>query len=84
MIKTGRSTLAGYWDETTGAWKMMDMEERTAQKPAMGVPGEDLSLLSLKELHERVAVLEAEIIRCREVIADKEGARSDAESFFRK
>ncbi|MFP3943370.1 MAG: DUF1192 domain-containing protein [Alphaproteobacteria bacterium] len=45
---------------------------------------EDLSMYSLKELRERVALLKAEIERCEAMIEGKEGARSDAESFFRK
>ena len=62
----------------------MEPDEVKPQSPAAGLPGEDLSMFSLKELRERVAMLEAEIDRCKEAIAAKEGARTDAEAFFRK
>ncbi len=64
----------------------MEPEEWTQPKTpaAASLPKEDLSLLSLKELRERVALLKAEIERCEAAIEAKEGARSDAESFFRK
>ncbi|MFW6027649.1 MAG: DUF1192 family protein, partial [bacterium] len=40
----------------------MEPDEWTPPKPRAAVmPGEDLSLLSLKELRERVALLKAEI-----------------------
>lgn len=51
---------------------------------AVNLPGGDLSLLSLEELRERVALLKAEIERCEEAIKAKKGARTDAEAFFRK
>ena len=59
-------------------------EWKPPKPPAAVLPGEDLSLLSLKDLRERVALLRAEIERCEEAIDAKEGARTDAESFFRK
>lgn len=62
----------------------MEPDEPIRPKVRVITPGEDLSLLSLKELRERIAVLQTEIERCESAIEAKEGARSDAESFFRK
>jgi len=62
----------------------MKPDELKPQSPVKGLPGEDLSVLSLKELQDRVARLEAEIDRCRAAIEAKEGALSDAEAYFRR
>lgn len=45
--------------------------------------GEDLATLSINELHERVALLEAEIGRLRDAITSKTASRSAASSFFK-
>jgi len=45
--------------------------------------GEELDLLSVEELEERIALLEAEIDRFRQAIEAKQRVKSDAESFFR-
>jgi uncharacterized small protein (DUF1192 family) len=45
--------------------------------------GQDLSTLSIEELDERVAVLEAEIARLKEARASKEASRDAASAFFK-
>jgi uncharacterized small protein (DUF1192 family) len=45
--------------------------------------GQDLTTLSIEELDERVAVLEAEIARLKEARASKEASRDAASAFFR-
>lgn len=45
---------------------------------------EILDDLSLHELEERIAHLESEIARCREMIGSKQGSKEEAESFFKK
>jgi uncharacterized small protein (DUF1192 family) len=45
--------------------------------------GEDLSLLSVAELKERVDALKAEIGRLEEAVRTKEATRSAADSFFK-
>jgi uncharacterized small protein (DUF1192 family) len=45
--------------------------------------GQDLSTLSIEELDERVAALEAEIARLKEARADKEASRDAASAFFK-
>ena len=46
--------------------------------------GQDLSMLSLAEIDERIAVLKAEIERLAEARAKKDASRSAADAFFRK
>jgi uncharacterized small protein (DUF1192 family) len=60
---------------------MNDEPER--QKKAHEL-GEDLSLLSVAELKERVDALKAEIGRLEEAVRTKEATRSAADSFFKR
>jgi uncharacterized small protein (DUF1192 family) len=46
--------------------------------------GQDLALLSIRELEERIALLNAEINRLAAAIAIKQGSRSVADQFFKK
>ncbi|CAH1671086.1 conserved hypothetical protein [Hyphomicrobiales bacterium] len=46
--------------------------------------GQDLSMLSLAEIDERIAMLKAEIERLAEARARKDASRSAADAFFRK
>lgn len=46
--------------------------------------GEDLALLSVGELRERVELLKAEIGRLEAVIDGKEASRSAADTFFKR
>ena len=45
--------------------------------------GQDLSLLSVEELTERIALLTAEIERLKEAAAKKRTSREAANSFFK-
>ena len=45
--------------------------------------GQDLSLLSLGELGERVALLQAEIARLEQAMAGKRASKDAANSFFK-
>ncbi|WP_114394558.1 DUF1192 domain-containing protein [Oleisolibacter albus] len=44
----------------------------------------DLSLLSIGELEEYIAAMEAEILRVRETIAAKQTSRASAEAWFKR
>ncbi|MBL6927555.1 MAG: DUF1192 domain-containing protein [Rhodospirillales bacterium] len=44
----------------------------------------NLEEMSIEALHEYIAELEAEILRAREMIAEKESAHDVADSFFVK
>lgn len=46
--------------------------------------GQDLSLLSVEELNERVALLTSEIARLEEAATKKRASRNAADSFFKK
>jgi len=45
--------------------------------------GQDLSLLSLEELTERVALLNAEVDRLKEAMTKKRASKDAANSFFK-
>lgn len=45
--------------------------------------GQDLSLLSLEELNERIALLNAEAERLREAAAKKKASKDAASAFFK-
>ena len=46
--------------------------------------GQDLSLLSVEELSERIALLKAEIARLDEASTKKRASRDAADNFFKK
>jgi len=61
----------------------MDEELLRPRKKAHEL-GEDLSLLSVEELKERVGALKSEIERLEATIRSKEATKSAAETFFRR
>ncbi len=62
-----------------------DLEPRKRRGEALAaLAREDLSLLGLEELDERIRTLEAEIGRIRVQIEKKRGTRSAAEALFKK
>jgi uncharacterized small protein (DUF1192 family) len=60
------------------------LDEKPRPKPSKHEIGQDLSLLSVHELDERVAQLEEEISRLKAMRASKEASRSEADSFFKR
>lgn len=59
----------------------MDIDEPTPKpKP---VPGGDLSALSIDDLNDYIAELEAEIARVRADIKAKQGAKAHADAVFK-
>jgi uncharacterized small protein (DUF1192 family) len=61
----------------------MDLDDiRPVKKPEITI-GEDLSLLSVAELEDRIQALESEIARIREALASKQSSKAAADSFFR-
>jgi uncharacterized small protein (DUF1192 family) len=68
-------------------FKETDMKEEDLEprkKPGLALSSQDLSIMSIEELEERIAEMTMEIERCREMIAVKKGSRADAESVFKK
>ncbi len=57
--------------------------EDLPRKPAGVTLGENLDLLSLSELEQRIALLEAEVSRVKAVIVSKQASKSAADAFFR-
>ncbi|HEV2000234.1 MAG TPA: DUF1192 domain-containing protein [Xanthobacteraceae bacterium] len=61
------------------------MDEEPIRKPPKAHElGVDLTLLSVEELKERIAALQAEIARLEGAIRTKEASRSSADTFFKR
>ena len=60
----------------------MDPEDLPKKKPDM-VIGENLDLMSVAELEQRIQALESEIARVTAVLATKQASRNAADAFFR-
>jgi uncharacterized small protein (DUF1192 family) len=60
-----------------------DEDDRPKKKIVHEI-GQDLALLSIEELEERIALLKEEIGRLQANIANKQGSRSVADQFFKK
>jgi uncharacterized small protein (DUF1192 family) len=65
--------------------KMAAIEEddRPKKKIAHEI-GQDLALLSVEELNDRIALLSDEIARLQTALASKRASRSTADQFFKK
>jgi uncharacterized small protein (DUF1192 family) len=60
----------------------IDDEERPAKKVAHEI-GQDLALLSVEELNDRIGLLKAEIGRLEGALASKRASRDAASRFFK-
>jgi uncharacterized small protein (DUF1192 family) len=61
----------------------MDEDDRPKKKIVHEL-GQDLALLAVKELEERIALLKEEIARLEAAIAGKRASRGVADQFFKK
>ncbi len=61
----------------------IDEDDRPKKKLVHEV-GQDLALLSVEELSERIALLNGEIERLEAEVARKRASRSAADQFFKK
>jgi uncharacterized small protein (DUF1192 family) len=61
----------------------VDDDDRPKKKVAHEI-GQDLTLLSVTELQERIALMQAEIARLEADLAKKQSTRSAADLFFKK
>ena len=59
-------------------------EDLLPKKKTVHEIGQDLSLLSIGELTERIGLLKEEIARLEADIANKQASRSAADQFFKK
>ena len=60
----------------------MEDDERPRKKITHEI-GQDLSLLSVEELNERIALLNAEIARLHEAMTKKRASKDAANAFFK-
>jgi uncharacterized small protein (DUF1192 family) len=63
---------------------MKDEDDDRPKKKIVHEIGQDLALLSVKELQERIALLKEEIARLEAAIAGKQASRTVADQFFKK
>jgi uncharacterized small protein (DUF1192 family) len=63
---------------------MKDDDDDRPKRKIVHEIGQDLALLSVKELEERIALLKEEIGRLEASIAGKQASRSVADTFFKK
>ena len=61
----------------------IDEDDRPKKKIVHEI-GQDLSLISVKELQERIALLQEEIARLESDISRKQASRGAANQFFKK
>ena len=61
----------------------IDEDDRPKKKVVHEI-GQDLTLLSVGELTERVALLKEEIVRLEANMASKQASKSAADQFFKK
>jgi uncharacterized small protein (DUF1192 family) len=61
----------------------MDEDDRPKKKIVHEL-GQDLALLAVKELEERIALLRQEIARLEAAVASKRTSRNVADQFFKK
>ena len=60
----------------------MEDDDRPRKKITHEI-GQDLSLLSVEELNERIALLNAEVARLQEAMTKKRASKDAANSFFK-
>ena len=75
--------LAGMVAVAEPAMAAIDDDDRPKKKIAHEI-GQDLSLLSVKELDERIALLQGEIARLEANRSGKQASRQSADRFFKK
>ena len=61
----------------------MDEDDRPKKKITHDI-GQDLALLSVGELNERIALLKDEIARLEAAVSSKQASRDVASQFFKK
>jgi uncharacterized small protein (DUF1192 family) len=77
------STAAIFSSKAEAAMPAIDEDDRPKKKIAHEI-GQDLTLLSVTELKERVALLKEEIARLETNMASKSASKSAADLFFKK
>jgi uncharacterized small protein (DUF1192 family) len=73
----------GFLHERSPTMPAIDEDDRPKKKIAHEI-GQDLTLLSVGELSERIALLKEEIARLEANMASKRAQKSAADQFFKK
>jgi uncharacterized small protein (DUF1192 family) len=60
-----------------------DDDDRPKKKIAHEI-GQELALLSVEELRDRIALLKDEIVRLEGAVASKQASRASADTFFKR
>jgi uncharacterized small protein (DUF1192 family) len=63
---------------------MKEDDDDRPKKKIVHEIGQELALLSVKELQERIALLKEEIVRLEASITSKQSSRNVADTFFKK
>ena len=63
---------------------MKDEDDDRPKKKIVHEIGQDLALLSVKELQDRIALMKEEIARLEASITGKQASRNVADTFFKK
>jgi len=63
---------------------MKEDDDDRPKKKIVHEIGQELALLSVKELEERIALLKEEIVRLEASITSKQSSRNVADTFFKK
>ncbi len=66
-----------------GDWDMNSDDETGTKKPLLHEIGQDLSMISVDELGQRIELLRAEIVRLEEEAAEKSKSRTAADALFK-
>jgi uncharacterized small protein (DUF1192 family) len=83
-VKPGHDGVIGSRTLTAGGtMPAFDDDDRPKKKIAHEI-GQDLTLLSVAELNERIGLMREEIARLEADIAKKQTSRSAADMFFKK
>ena len=61
----------------------IDEDDRPKKKVAHEI-GQDLALLSVEELNDRISLLNGEVARLRAALEKKRASRSAADQFFKR
>jgi len=72
-----------FCDFTERKMAAIEEDDRPKRKPVHEI-GQDLALLSVEELSDRIALLNDEVARLREALARKHASRSVADQFFKR
>jgi len=61
----------------------IEEDDRPKRKPVHEI-GQDLALLSVEELNDRISLLNDEVARLQDALAKKRASRSVADQFFKR